>query len=252
MNPGARESQPQTDLPPATNWSRKKFVFLITFAFAAHVAFISLLGAKKPVAPRVVKNVPIFHLADPASEFLRLTDPTLFVLPHAEDSAGTALGGIISVEQFTNRWTEPPQFLDLAAGDLGATFSAFMRTNQFVTTRLDFKPSPPAAVPTTAGEAALPQNSNWQLTGELAGRRLLHPLTLPLLPVNDVLPPSRVQLLVAADGNVFSTALLDTSGNPDADQNALALARTLRFAPARKLMFGEITFLWHTVPVATP
>ena len=252
MNSGLDEAQTLADLPPATNWSGKKYLFLITFAFAAHVAFITLLGAKKTIAPRVAKNVPVFHLADHASEFLRLTDPTLFVLPHAVDSPAAALGGVISIEPPEFRWTETPSFLALAAGDLGATFSTFMKTNQFVTTRLNFKPPPSPAAPMMAAEVALPQNSDWQLTGELAGRRLMHPLTLPLLPANDVLPPSRVQLLVGADGNVFSTTLLDTSGNPDADQNALALTRTLRFVPAKKPMFGEITVLWHTVPVATP
>jgi hypothetical protein len=36
-----------------------------------------------------------------------------------------------------------------------------------------------------------------------------------------------------------------------ADQRALQLARDLRFAPASRLMFGEITFTWHTVPMTS-
>jgi len=46
--------------------------------------------------------------------------------------------------------------------------------------------------------------------------------------------------------------LLETSGYDAADQQALELARTLQFVPADKLMFGEIIFNWHTVPLNAP
>jgi hypothetical protein len=44
--------------------------------------------------------------------------------------------------------------------------------------------------------------------------------------------------------------LLQSSEDAEADRLALDLARTLQFAPADRLMFGEIIFNWHTVPVA--
>jgi hypothetical protein len=75
--------------------------------------------------------------------------------------------------------------------------------------------------------------------------------------VNDVIAPSRVQLLINRDGTVASAVLLETTGYAaadhcaPADQQALDLARTLRFAPADRLMFGEIDFDWHTVPLTT-
>ena len=81
---------------------------------------------------------------------------------------------------------------------------------------------------------------------------MLNTLSPPSPAVNDVIPPSRVQLLVDKSGNVTSTVLLETSGYDAADQQALELARTLQFVPADKLMFGEIIFNWHTVPLNAP
>ena len=41
---------------------------------------------------------------------------------------------------------------------------------------------------------------------------------------------------------------LKSPADAGADQRALQLVRKLRFAPASQLMFGEVTFIWHTVP----
>ena len=90
-----------------------------------------------------------------------------------------------------------------------------------------------------------------QISGELAQRPLLSQVELPSIPVNDVIPPSKVQALVDTAGNVASAVLLESSKLDTADQRALQIARNLRFAPAPRLMFGEITFTWHTVPVAS-
>jgi hypothetical protein len=72
-----------------------------------------------------------------------------------------------------------------------------------------------------------------------------------------VVAPSVVQALVDAAGNVVSTVLLpsenglEAAGHDDAaDQRALELAGTLRFAPSSRLTFGKLIFNWHTVPPA--
>jgi hypothetical protein len=252
MNAGPAEPQPLAGAPPDAGWSWKKVFLVILFAFAAHVAFVSLLGAKKTVPPRAVTNVPVFHLADNASEFVRLTDPTLFVLPHAEDFAPAAWSRTPAVEPPSFNWTEAPPFLAPDTGTLGTAFNAFMQTNRFVTVALHFKPEPQPALLLPASEFLLPQNSTWQLAGEIAKRQLLNTLAVPSPTVNDVIEPSRAQLLVDKNGEVVSTVLLDTSGDNNADQTAVALARTLRFAPADRLMFGEIIFHWHTVPTNAP
>ena len=252
MNAGSAETQPLAGLPSAAGWNWKKTFLVILFAFVAHLALVSLLGAKKNAVPRPVKNVPVFHLADNASEFVRLTDPTLFARSPAEDFSAAAGASQPVGEPPSFHWTETPPFLAPAVSTLGAAFNAFMQTNRFVTTVLNFKPPPLPGPLLTTSEPLLPQISTWQLGGEIAGRRLLNPLTAPTPMVNDVLEPSRVQLLVDTDGNIVSAVLLDASGDNNTDQTALTLARTLRFAPAARLMFGEIIFYWHTVPTNAP
>ena len=69
--------------------------------------------------------------------------------------------------------------------------------------------------------------------------------------MNDVLQPTTVRVLVDPTGNVLSPVVLEHSGDNDSDQLALQLTRRLRFAPSPGLTFGELTFTWHTVPLAS-
>jgi TonB family protein len=250
MNAESEATHP--GLPPSVRWSWKKTFLVILFAFAAHFVFLYVLGEKHPPAPRAANHVPVLQLADNSDELVRLTDPTLFVLPHAEDFPIASWSRTPAFEPPANGWTQPNAFLAPDVAALGAAFNAFMQTNRFATPALDFKPEAQLVVPQVTIEPVLPQRSTWRLAGELAGRRMLNTLSVPTLAVDDVLAPSRVQLLVDADGNVVSPVLLDSSEDANADQQALALARTLRFAPANRLMFGEIIFNWHTVPATAP
>jgi TonB family protein len=251
MNVESAESPSQPNPPPASGWNREKIYFAILLVFAAHLAFVFLLGTKKIVPPRAVNNVPVFRLADPADELITLTDPTLFALPHMNDFAAIWLRTPTSVSP-SFQWTEAPSFLPMNTASLGATFTAFMQTNFFAAAQLNFKPEPQLTPPQTSVPTVLPQNSTWQLAGEIAGRKILSAISAPALVVNDVIAPSRVQLLVDKNGDVVSVVLLETSGYDPADQTALALARTLRFVPAEKTMFGEILFNWQTVPASAP
>jgi hypothetical protein len=80
-------------------------------------------------------------------------------------------------------------------------------------------------------------------------------MNLPSWPYADVIAPSCVQVLVNAAGEVVSTTLLPLDNRSEAasrydaaDQRALDLARTARFAPAPRLTIGRLIFNWHTVP----
>jgi hypothetical protein len=252
MNPGTAEPPPFAPSPPAAGWSWQKIILLILLAGAAHLALLHLLGTSKNPSVRNVKNVPVFQLADSTSEFVRLTDPTLFAAPHPEDFLPEYWNRPPAVAAPEFHWAEAPPFLALSAANLGAAFNAFLQTNRSQTITLNFKPEPPWSAPGMIVESALPQSSAWQLAGELAGRRIVHSFSPPPQTVNDVIAPSRAQLLVAPDGTVLSTVLLESSGLEVADQQALALARALQFAPAKKLMFGEIVFNWHTVSMTAP
>jgi hypothetical protein len=232
----------------------------VALVFAAQVALIFALGEKKFPPPRAVTNVPQITLADDTDELIALDDPTLFVLPHANDFSSAAWRQMPAVPQPSFRWTEPPGELPAPAlENLGAVFTRFMRTNPFAAPLLDFKPEPKLSEPDLPMPPMFAENSTLRISGELAQRRLLNEneIHLPSLPFNDVLAPSKVQALADPEGNVVSAVLLpsenpmETLGRADkGDTNALAIARSLRFAPSSRPMFGELIFNWRTVPLA--
>ena len=245
-SPGLAETE-----PPGAGWSRNRWLAAIALAFAAHVALVFIFGAKKPITPRAVTNVPTLRLAKDTDELLALNDPTLFALPHQRDFASA-----VWLKRQTNpppdfRYTEPPRWLSLSADGLGAAFVRLMQTNIFAHYPLDFKPTLALSTPTPPVAPLLPQSSTMRIEGDLAHRQVPTPISLTNWPFADVLSPCVVQVLVAAPGNVVSTVILTPSGYDAADQRALAIARTLRFTPSTALTFGRIIFNWHTVPPTT-
>ena len=240
---------------PSAGWSRSKLIFFIVLALVAHVVLIFVFGTKKPAVPRAVIDAPRLQLADNASELVALDDPTLFALPHANDYATAFWQRPLAGPTYDFRWTETPRWLPTPR-NLGTEFSAFMQTNPPVPFALNFKPAPPFAEFLTAITLPQPQNSTVEIKGELAQRRLLNSIQPPVLPYNDVVAASRVQVLVDTAGNVVSTVLLPSDNSAEAlghwdfaDQRALTLARAARFAPAARMTFGELIFNWQTIPV---
>jgi hypothetical protein len=109
-----------------------------------------------------------------------------------------------------------------------------------------------------------PEQSTVRLTGELAGRRLLKSIALPSWQSVELLTNSRVQLVVDAEGNTQSVALLyPGSGSNEADSNALWQAISARFEPLSGhnldaapdplsgLSWGQMIFDWHTLPMTS-
>ena len=251
-------ASPPADAPPNPGARQKKFLLLVAFALAAHVALVCLFGTKKNFAPRPVTNVPQIQLANTADELIELANPALFALPNARDfsSAIWQKNPVIAPPSF--RYHEEPRWLPLAPETLGAAFSQFMQTNGLGNFRNDFKPPPQFAVVTPGVDSALPQRTVLEISGALAARKLLGAPALPTLALNDVIAPSKVQVLVGQHGNVLSAVLLPLENSLEAaghaergDTNAVAIAHGLRFAPAPQPTIGEIIFRWQTVPLLT-
>jgi hypothetical protein len=244
---------------PREGWNRRQFLFLLVIAVILHVALIIVFGTKKPVLPEMPRpSVPHLQLVGDGNELIALGDPTLFARPNARDLVSVYWRHTPAVSQPDFNWTEEPRYLPPAAQQLGFIFREFMRVSQPAEFPLTFKPAPKLTLPVIAFDKIAPQASAMKITGDLAARPLLTSVALPSLPWNDALAPSKVQALVDPAGNVFSAVLLPLESVPDAgtsaaigDSNALAIARSLRFAPAPGLTFGEIIFRWHTVPMTS-
>lgn len=245
--------------PPAAGWSWKKICLLIALAFAAHLAFIFIFGAKKTPAPRAATNVPQLQLANNASEWIALDDPTLFALPHVEDFAPAVWRSTPTNRPPSFLSPEAPSFLSLTVEMLGTEFGVFMQSNQVAALPLNFKPEPELTFAHFSVASLLPENSTLEIAGDIAQRKLLTSVVVPTLAYPDVIAPSKIQILVDAAGKVISAVslpadnLLEAADRADiGDSNALKIACALRFTPATGVTFGQLVFNWHTVPTNAP
>ena len=243
------------DVNKPRNWAPARRWLWIALVFAVQVGLLFALSERKPVAPRPLRPALKVSLAPAATELLALNDPTLFALPQRRGFAGAAWLTITNMEFPPFRWTEAPQLLPIHLEDLGVAFAQFMRTNRFVRLALETKPAPelPPPVAPEIGVPA-PANSTLRVADDLANRRLLNSPELQPWAATDLLTNTVVQVLVNAEGNVVShTLLAPGSGDPKADQRALALARTARFQTLRDaapaLSLGVLIFEWRTVPL---
>ncbi len=249
---------PPAPTTPDGGTLKKKFLLLVVFTIVTHLALIYLFGAKKNFTPRPVANVPQLQLAHAAEELIDLDNPALFAVPNARDFSAAVWQKNPTVTPPLFRYREDPRWLPLAPKNLGVAFAQFMQTNRFGDFAPSFKPPPQFAVLVSSGASALPQRTTLEISGALAARKLLSAPALPALPLNDIIAPSTVQVLVDRSGNVFSAVLLPLDNLLEAaahtergDTNAVAIARGLRFAPAPQPTIGEIVFRWQTVPFPT-
>jgi len=234
-------------------WSYFKWLVFVILVFAAHIGIVIAVGEHKPTIPRTVTNVPALQVAETDTEWLALNDPTLFALPNSRDFAAAVWTPSPDLPQPSFAWTETPRWLQPSADQFGLIFEEFMRTNRFPGYKLSFKPAPYFSTPALTVEPALAKNSMLRVEGNLGQRLLLMSLNLPSIEFPGVLSPTRVQVLVNADGFVISAVLLsenvveNDNHSDDADNQALQIARTLRFTPASDSVVGRVIFNWHTV-----
>jgi hypothetical protein len=250
--------------PEPRPWTVRRWWTLVVLVLLAHVGLVVALGAKKLPPARAVLQVPVLRLVAATNEIIRLNDPTLFALPQANDFSAAIRNGPPADPRLTGlthpsfRWDEPPGWLPLTTGPWADDLVRFMQTNQFAAWSLDFKPPPPAPPPSPPDRPAPSRQSSLHLRGELARRTLLapNPLVLTNWPAAEVIAPSKVQVYVDAAGRVFSAVLLPPDHGLEAnvhddraDQMALSLARSARFAPADHVTVGQMIFNWQTVPL---
>jgi hypothetical protein len=202
--------------------------------------------------------VPQLKLASRLDELVALENPALFALPNPRDFASVVWRKTPGVVLPSFNWTETPRWLPLAKKDLGAVLSQFMSTNIFARAPLNFKPAPQFTLPSLGIASALPEISTLQVSENLDRRQLISQPPIPVLSRSDVVAPSRVRIVVDTAGNVLSSVLLpagnteeSAGSSTEADDQALVLARNLRFKPASQITLGSVIFYWHTIPLVS-
>ena len=254
-----------THAEPET-WSRHR-LWLVGFAvLAGQVALIFWLSALPPRAQPTPRK-PYIAMADSplAMPLGAQENPALLALPSWQGFSGNAWMQPYEPDFHLPAWSdENPPYLALDVQSLGQTLSAVVRTNVNAPAEL-VEHSPPdldsfASRPTMV---FTPTQSTLQLEGPLFELGLESPLDLPPQTASEtILTASEVVVGVAADGRVFSSALVGSSGSPAADADALRIARSARFhaltgplpetvaSPALRLTWGRLIFKWLTVSPA--
>jgi len=241
----------------------------IAFVLGLEAALVLLLENRSPAVPRKLPATPIVRLNENASlARLAVNDPTLYVFPHHEGFSGEAwLNRTPSFPFHSPRWTETNRWWQLSPATLGTRLKDFIAAN--ASPRFDpiATIEPAKSVPALFPMETAPATSALRVEGALEKRRLLAPTDLRSWPRAEVIAPSRVHVLVDAEGHVRSAVLLPSDNSREeairygpADQRALELAKDARFEsiaptgpgseknPANDLTFGVMIFDWQTAP----
>lgn len=242
-----------------TGWKRGRWLWAFPLGVALHAGLVFWLGDRpRPAAATRVEATRIFLAVDDATAEKiaarsAVSDPMLFALPNGRGFSGQAWLRFVPENLAAPGWSEPPSWLALRTGDLGATFAEFVATNQPALPAADPRPSAGALDIFLPTETVSPQ-STVRVEGALARRPLVTPLPLPAPAHPDALPGTVVQVAVNAEGQTESAILLAECGVKTIDQRALELARGARFQPVADtpaLMWGKMFFAWRTVPPVT-
>jgi TonB family protein len=210
-------------------WLQGRFWVALALVFGLQVVLIFWLSDRSSPLPAAEAPKPVYRLSHiRPGELVPLKDPTLFALPRESRSAAPK----ISAPEFrTDNWPESPRWLVLAERQLGEEFAAFARTNlppHFATVLI---PEPAMALPDLPPTAPILAASRFRLEGPLKQRHLLARPELPSWANTTLLTNSEVQVMVDAPGQVTFAFLFSRSGSELADQQALQMARALRFEP---------------------
>lgn len=248
--------------PPLWTWRR--WCALIALTLCLQLGLIFFLGDKSP--PRVRPSSPAPKLSimeNSSSEWIALTDPTLFALPHQVGFSGPAWMKVPPVPSRFFELTEEPNWLGLPIDQLGNISTAPAETNQaeFLTAFPLFEPEPTAPEPIFS--LSFRQKSEFRLGEGLRQRQLKTVPKLPSWPHSEFLTNTVVKLFINGDGVPVSTpVLLYPSGLKAADDFALAQASAARFepilnegpnrsaSPLANSTWGTMIFEWQTLPLS--
>jgi TonB family protein len=252
-----------------TAWSRQRWVWTVLLVFSLQGSLFWMLSDTTPGTERRPGSGPTLYLiaGTPAEaqlhDSLVLGDPTFYSLANRRGFSGAVWRDFLRPRLHLGDWREPDRWLAPRLDTLTATFTSFVRSNAFPT--LAIAETPPTRldrIPVTADLLAV--ESTLRIDGPLAGRRLMTSITLETWPAGEWVTNTVVQLAVNAAGEPVSVVLLERSGSKAADQRALELARTARFAPLpgeplppplamAPRTWGELVFQWQVhAPPAGP
>ena len=230
-------------------WRRGKWIAVIAIVFAVQLGLL-IWGSQKQIMSRA--NYPTepqvaFAIGGNTidREWLEMENPFLFAAASQNGFSGEAWLRQPKWQAPEPKQRDEPKFLQ--GGEAQKVIPRPQGEQTFALVQRHrlraVLPEPPAApVP--------PPESRLKLAA-FNGRVLAAPMPLPLQYHTDVLSPSVVEAMIDRDGLVISARLIENSGSPKADADALALARRARFTPAKSGEnipdSGKLIFEWFAL-----
>lgn len=248
-------------------WSRRRWLYTGAAIFLIQVGLVLYLGQR----PQRLPERPLFRTritlavndatARELNTRVQLQDPALLALPSLQGFSGPAWLRFAPLDYQPAEWFEPVQWLSLDTNTLGATFSRFVESSRIIPTPSADRPLPPLLryEPNYPNDPVATE-SRLRLEGDLAGRALLTPIALKSWAHSEMLSNTVVEAMVDPDGFTLSAVVVGESGLREADLYALQMASDARYRPlprARRttgrpgtpLMWGQLRFEWHTLPL---
>ena len=225
---------------------------LVVFGLQAGLLFWVSRKADSRPEPESSSGIQLVEGADhPLLRELASEDPELLSQPNPRGFSETWLKPKPLAHQ-PHRWSPPDIELPYPSNLILAPLVEALASNASPRAVAYMKPSPklfPMDVPSLDL-----QRSNWlEIAGDLKNRPLAK--SVPLISTwnhKELLKPTVVQVMVDADGVVFTGSLISRSGHDIADKVALEIAlQTVRFQrltnapPDASLTTGDLIYHWH-------
>lgn len=248
--------------PEPTTWNLHRWLATGVSIFLAQFLFIYFLSKAGPNPSRSLPTPFLLVLSSTqwpeewfSQEFLA-SDPSLFAVPGTHGFSGAAwLKDPVRSYDARNLFEqkEVPYWLALNSGQLGTSLNQFVRTNTAgpILRTEDSAPKIQTRLLDPPNEAKT--NSQLRVEGDLTTRVLLSPPELASWPHTNILSNTVARIAVDQNGMVISMRLLSNSGLEKADRSAMDAARQFQFTrDKRTMVWGELIFDWHTLPVEAP
>jgi TonB family protein len=246
-------------IQPWASWTRGRFLGVMGVLFVLQAGLIFLFGERS--RPQPLLSAPPIHFraleaAVNEDDLLRqffVGDPSVFSLPNPRGFSGRAWLNQRPLEYQPENQLEPPKWLPLDTARLGTHFPVPQPGFELIPAGLaeqqarHEEPPPDFLTP-----EIIPRQSVFRLEGGLADRLLGAGPSLRAQPSEKLLTNSWVQIAVDPAGEVIAARLDASCGLTEADAEAVAKARALRFrpAPSAGTQWGEAIFQWQTMEPA--
>lgn len=237
-------------------WPYRKWILVLTLILLVHLAVLWRLTGGTLPRRTLAPPLPLAALADhqtPTGDWQSTEDTTLFAGAHPRGFSGVA-------------WVKKPRrsyALEIRLPELTYLHASSIRNpdeSQLPAPQLAGKAvarSPGTALTAPEG-APKPGKSSLRQDGDLRLRSLRQMPSLPIQIHDDAVGWTEVETGVDADGAVLVARVTNRSGSRAADEQAVAIARGLKFAPLSlteekspgTLTWGKLIFEWFAVSSA--